>query len=95
MKSYLSTVDEVFEITDRGLVVSPGIPRDCELIVRIGDRLELVRPDDSVFTTDVVGIEHVSRSQGTITSNALQLPLGLHKEDAPPGTKLFVIPREQ
>ena len=88
MRKLLSRVDDVFQIADRGCVVVPGIPRNSESRVKIGDRLWLLRPDGSEISTVVRGIE----MGGPLDSPGIPILLGteLSKNEVPVGTKMSI-----
>lgn len=88
MRKLLSRVENVFQIAGRGCVVAPGIPRNIESHVKIGDQLWLERPDGSERTTTVRGIE----MGGPMDSPGIPILLGsdIAKQDAPIGTRLSI-----
>lgn len=87
MLVHLSTVEDVFEL--RGglsVTVVPGIPRECDWRVRVGDPITLERPDGSKLESTVTGIEMPRPA----FCNPLMIGNGLTKRDVPIGTKLWV-----
>jgi translation elongation factor EF-Tu-like GTPase len=78
---YLFTVENIFLITYRGLVVTSG-PKNR--IVRIGDRIQLILPDKSVIQTKIKGLEFHENW-------AALLEKGLRKEDVPIGTEVWLL----
>ena len=88
MLVYLSTVEDTFDITGRGLIVTPGIPVDGDWRLSIGDSITLERPDGSRLESTVRGIERFRPAHCA----CIPLLLGneLKKEDVPIGTKLWV-----
>lgn len=88
MRKLLSRVEDVFQIAERGCVVCPGIPRNSDSHLKIGDRLWLERPDGSQVSTIVRGIE----MGGPINSPGIPILLGaeLTRQDVPVGTQLMV-----
>jgi hypothetical protein len=76
----LLTVEQVFLITGRGIVVLPGLGDN---VVRVGTRVRLVRPDKSTLDTNICGIGF----------NTLDILLGpeVRKEDVPIGTEVWLI----
>jgi len=86
--SFLSRVEDTFAITGRGVVVIPGIPQDGKkYFVRIGDALEVRKPDGQRLLTSVAGIEMVN-SPRKIGIPVL-LPRDVQKEDVPIGSELW------
>ena len=57
MSQLLFKVDGVFDITGRGVVLTPGVDGAGPLRVRVGDPLELRLPDGSSRRTVVRGLE--------------------------------------
>ena len=89
MLAYLSTVDDVFELSGRGsVVVVPGIPRKGDWRIKVGDALILERPDGSKLESSVRGVEMLSPPNPTCIP--LLIGVGLSKSDVPIGTKLWV-----
>lgn len=88
MRKILSRVDDVFQTTERGCVVAPGIPRSSDARIKIGDGLWLTRPDGSEINTVVRGIEMGGRTLDP--GIPILLGDGLTRDDIPPGTLLSV-----
>ena len=88
MLVYLSTVEDTFDITGRGLIVAPGIPLDGDWRILIGDPITLERPDGSKLQSTVRGMESFRPSNTTCIP--LLLETGVTKADVPIGTKLWV-----
>jgi hypothetical protein len=90
MKRLLFTVADSFEITGRGLVIIPGIiPRDDERF-RVGDAIELRRPDGTVFHARIAGLELLNPTPPDHSIPVL-MPLGISKQDAPLGTEVWSV----
>ena len=77
---YLFTVENVFWISDRGVVVISGLRTK---IARIGDRLQLIRPDKSTIETKIRGLEFLE-NWGVLLGDELK------KEDVPIGTEVWL-----
>jgi len=88
MRKLLSRVEDVFQIAERGCVVCPGIPRNSESRLKIGDRLWLERPDGSEVSTIVRGVE----MNGPINSPGIPILLGaeITEHEVPVGTRMTV-----
>jgi hypothetical protein len=88
MRKLLSRVEDVFQIAERGCVVCPGILRNSESRLKIGDKLWLERPDGSEVSTIVRGIE----MGGPINSPGIPILLGaeITKHEVPVGTNMTV-----
>lgn len=85
----LSVVEHVFDLTGRGIVVLPGIPRrEREWRIVVGQDLILKRPDGSEVRTAVRGIEMGSPPDG----DGIGLLLGqdMTADSVPVGTAIWV-----
>ena len=98
----ISTVEDVFSVSGRGLVVLPGVPAptpgtpaSLRWTVRVGDVVRLERPDGSKFETTIRGVEFARLSyipRGAPREELRPLLLGsdLTKDMVPAGTKLWL-----
>jgi hypothetical protein len=99
----LFVVEDAFTIKGRGIILLPGVRIDEhgpfareEVIFKIGDKVELRRPDGSVLTTEIVGSDFLSaaRLQGNSPEQprhvAIRLALSLERTDVPPGTEVWI-----
>lgn len=85
----LSIVEDVFQLSGRGsVVVVPGIPRESDCKLKVGDQLVLKLPDGSEQSTIVGGIEMASPPHPAFIP--LLLGPGLTKETVPIGTEIWV-----
>lgn len=88
---FICVIDDVFQLTGRGCVITPGytsdLPRD--LRVKIGDALRLKRPDGGEIDTVLRGIEMAN------LGDCMPLLLGANvtKSDIPIGTELWLVER--
>jgi hypothetical protein len=87
----ISKVEDIVRITGRPLYVFPGLPKGGPPSpIRVGDQIELRRPDGTVLKTDLAGIEHAKGVDGNS-----YWPLGLPPEtteaDVPSGTEIWRI----
>ncbi len=88
MLQKISTVEDVFQTTGRGIIVSPGIPAKNNWCIGIGDVLTLKCPDGTELKTYLQGIE----MDGAPQKNSLPLLLGpeMSKEQIPTGTEIWI-----
>ena len=88
MRIHSSTIEDVFEIDDRGCIVVPGLLLDDDPHVCVGDPAILRHPDGTEIQTTVAGIEMIR----TLNRNAMPvlLPKRLRKTDIPIGTELTI-----
>ncbi|RPD43433.1 hypothetical protein [Paracnuella aquatica] len=77
---YLFTVDETYMITGRGLLLTPGLG---DKPAKIGDALELVKPDKTILRTVITGIVFNEHRDILVGAN-------LTKEDVPIGTEVWL-----
>jgi translation elongation factor EF-Tu-like GTPase len=64
MGTFISKVEDIFQISGRGCVVVPGIPKDGGFRLKVGDPLLLRRPDGTELSTTLRGIEMVEPRRG-------------------------------
>jgi hypothetical protein len=82
----LFTVEDVFLIRDRGLILVPGLERDER--IGVGDPLLLKMPDGSSATASVAGIEFSTPNPRHMFPILLN---GLTKDDVPIGTEVWSV----
>ena len=87
MSAFICRIDDVFQIAGRGCVVTPGIPKDADLRLKVGDPLLLRRPDGSDLRTILRGIE----MGGSPEFPGIPILLGaeVSKEQVPVGSELW------
>lgn len=78
---FLFTVADVFLITGRGVVLTPGLGEKWR-IAKTGSRIKLVRPDKSVLNTTIRGITF----QGP---HDILVGAEISKADVPVGTEVW------
>ncbi len=88
MRKFVSRVDDVFQIEGRGCIVLPGIPRDPEWKIKIGDQLWLERPDHSEISTLIRGVDIFTGNQSS--GIPILLASELSKDQVPVGTILTI-----
>lgn len=76
----LFIVEQVFLITDLGVVLLPGLGKN---FVSVGTPIRLVRPDKSVLDTKITGI--------TFETRDIFVGPEVRKEDVPVGTEVWSI----
>ena len=89
MATFASKIDDVFQITGRGCVVVPGIPKSFGLTIRIGDSVVLKRPDGTELETTIRGLEMFSRVPLDFTP--VLLGNEISKDMVSLGTELWII----
>ncbi len=87
MSEYISTIDDAFDITGRGCVITPGVPLDGKIHLRIGDSILLKLPDGGVLRTTVGGVEMICNPE--VRSAPILVGEGVTKARIPPGTELW------
>ena len=81
MAHLIFKVAGTFTIEGRGVCASPGGWGDG--IARVGDAIELRRPDGSVLRTSIRQLTYPHRD--------ILLPAELAKSDIPPGTEIWTV----
>jgi len=86
----LIVVGDVFKFRDGTLHFTPTVPFAVadHLRLKVGDNLELRRPDGSIIKTTLLGIDVFSPSHWTV-GLSLGKPLG--KSDVPVGTEIWKV----
>lgn len=82
----LFKVEHCFGISNRGL----GIVPQGDERYRVGDKLELRRPDGVVLNTRIVGLEFLNPMPPD-HAIAVLLPVGLPKDDVSLGTEVWSV----
>jgi translation elongation factor EF-Tu-like GTPase len=91
MPRCLYTVEDSFFIKGRGLVTLPGIVPCGDERYRIGDRVEIRRPDGSRLEWAIGGIEMINCTPPRLTKEVVFLLRDLGKEDVPIGSEIWSI----
>jgi hypothetical protein len=88
---FLCRVEDVFEITGRGCVLTPGVSEATpgDIKVRADDAIELRRPDGSVLHTRIHALEFLD-GPGKRSCVPVILPPELTKSDVPIGTEIWL-----
>jgi hypothetical protein len=79
--TFLFKVEDRFVISDRGLVLLPGL-KDKVKSIKTGTEIKLIRPDKSEIKTRITGITF----EGT---HDILIPLTITKNDIPIGTEVW------
>lgn len=91
----LFVVEQVFQISNIGCVVAPGVTLGPSVPeVRAGDPIRLLKPDGEVVDTRIHSIPHFnygSRSRPKALTLPFVLPPQIAKEDVPFGTRVFLL----
>lgn len=92
MSRLLFGISDTFWISGRGLVIATDVTiREAEtkgINLKVGDVLELRRPDGAQFITNVAGIEFLCPSDPE-RPFVLSLSPGILKEQVPVGTEVW------
>jgi hypothetical protein len=87
----LLTVEDAFQISGRGCLLTPGLPASTKL--RLGPRMtvRLVRPDGEVFDSVIKGLDalHNRRTDEPEVRFFITLPESVSPTEVPPGTTIF------
>lgn len=87
MNTLLFTVVDTFLIENRGLVLAADVKRD-RVGLRVGESIELRRPDGSAIVSKVAGIVRFVPYDRERALDIL-LPPDISKEDVPVGTQVW------
>ncbi|MEO0453679.1 MAG: hypothetical protein AAFY98_06025 [Verrucomicrobiota bacterium] len=94
----LSVIEDVFEISGRGCVVVPGIPRDISSDRKVwrGACISLHLPDGRNIETHIEEIEMIRYGGGSPPDDiAFLLPKKFKKSDIPIGTEIYLEDNKQ
>ena len=92
MIEHSSTIEAVFSIDERGCVVVPGIPRNADTHVEIGDHVYILSGRHGCIDTVIRGIEMIS-ARPRIEGFPILLPKTIDKDDIPIGATLHIVER--
>jgi hypothetical protein len=87
----LFKVEDVFEVSGRGYVITPVIPADATFEIRAKDPIQLRTPDGHVLDTYIAAIEFLKLQDGGGCRTAIMLPRDLVKQDIPTGTEVWLL----
>jgi hypothetical protein len=90
MMTKLSTVEYAFSAGSVGCVIDPGIPVERKnLKIKVGEPIELRRPDGTVLQTKIAGLVTLCRTPRP-PPIPIALPMEVRKEDVPIGTEVWI-----
>jgi hypothetical protein len=81
--TFLFTVEDRFLISDRGLVLTPGLGDNMKFS-RTGSEIKLIRPDKSELRTTIKGIAFEG-------NHDILIPLTITKDEVLIGTEVWTI----
>ncbi len=90
MIEHSSTIEAAFQIEGRGCVVVPGIPRDADSHVKVGDHVYILGGRRGCIDTVIRGIEMIS-ARPRLAGFPILLPKTITKEDIPIGASLHIV----
>jgi hypothetical protein len=88
MARLLFIIEDRFTVRGRGVVVLPGIVPQGDERFRVGDTVELRKPDRTNIVTRIGGLEFMSPMPANHAISVL-LPNELTKDDVPVGTEVW------
>lgn len=88
---FLCTVEDVFEISGRGCVLTPGLTEAAagDIKIRAKDPIQLRRPDGSMVRTHIHAVEFLDGPSKRWCVPVL-LPPEFTKADVPIGTEVWL-----
>jgi len=93
--TYLFNVEEVFWITGRGLVIIPGPwPQDSKARIKVGNLIEIRRPDGSTVASQITGVELAKQAKGPCCL-ALVLNQQITQDDVPKSSEIWLVSPQQ
>ena len=87
MAMLLLTISEVFEINGRGSVPFPGVSWDMPVSLKVGQLVELRRPNGPMLRVEIGGIEHLTPNPHKMTPLLFNLP----RSELPIGTEIWTL----
>jgi translation elongation factor EF-Tu-like GTPase len=87
---FVSKIDDVFDISERGCIVVPGVPYTFEPTVVVGAAIEIRNPDGRTIQTQVKAFEMINRGR-PMDSAPFLLPRDLKKQDIQVGADIFLL----
>jgi hypothetical protein len=90
----IMTVAHIIALSDKPVLLCPGLPKDPQRTIRVGDKIELRRPDGTRVSTILAGIEHAKMLNG-VSQWPLRLPNSIGTIDVPVGTEVWWISSEK
>ena len=88
----LSVIEEVFCIEGRGCVITPGIPKDCRFVVKVGYLIEIRSSGASAIASKIAGIEMICRRNSSHPLFIpIMLPRNISKVNLPAGAEVWLM----
>ncbi len=87
---YLFEIEDVFEISGRGCVIVPGIPKAFNRPVPVGSKLVIEHPDGNKIETRITGIEMINRGR-PLQASPFSVSRSTTKVELPIGSKVFFV----
>ena len=89
----LFIVEDAFQINGRGCVLAPGPSVEPGAqIVRVGDRIRLLKPNGEIIDSVIRGLEMLGRRpRSQVITAPILLPKDITKADVPKGTKVILL----
>lgn len=85
------TVEDVFEITGRGLILAPKIPDNLSFAVRPKDQIQLRTPNGQRLDTHIASFALGKPMGGGPTIVDIELPSDIRRDDVPTGTEVWLL----
>jgi hypothetical protein len=83
----LFVVEEIFSVSGKGVILTPGFPKHIEKPVLIGSKIRLIKPDKSEIITEITGIDF----KAFYNRNPILIGNKITKEEIPVGTEVWLI----
>ena len=87
---YLCTIEDVFQITGRGCVIVPGVPKALPLPLRLGTKLLVRQPNGKTMKTTLHGVEMIHRGR-LMDHVPISFPPHVRKDDLIIGSQVFAL----
>ena len=85
----LFQIEDVFDLTGRGCVLVPGVPRAFPVSVKAGASIVIEPPSGRAFETRIVAFERVNRGR-PVDHVAFSVPASIGKDQLPVGSRVFL-----
>jgi hypothetical protein len=89
---FILKVEDVFDLTGRGLTLAPAIPDNLGFAVRLKDRIQLRSPNGRRLDTHIASFALGKPIGGGPTIAAIELPSDIRRDDVPIGTEVWYLP---
>ena len=85
----LFEIEDVFDLTGRGCVLVPAVPRAFPGSVKAGSVIVIEPPSGRAFETTIVAFELINRGRPTEHA-AFSVPGSIGKDQLPVGSRVFL-----